>query len=89
MEMGVKAGMVRSIYNCKSGLDAFKVPFKKTTKDNNPKDILKERFVLHFREESYTKALSDEDRIEWLKMKGKNVFTSIDEALVEGQAFLL
>lgn len=84
MRLGVKSGMVRSVYNCKSGLNAFKQHFKKTTKDNNPNDILEEPHVKRYREELYIEALSDDDTREWLRMKGKTVSASIDEALVEG-----
>jgi succinyl-CoA synthetase beta subunit len=86
MRLGVKSGMVRSVYNCKSGLNAFKQHFKKTTKDNNPNDILEEPHVKRYREELYIEALSDDDTREWLRMKGKTVSASIDEALVEGQS---
>jgi hypothetical protein len=86
MDLGVKAGMVRSVYNCKSGLDAFKEMYEKIAKENKPEDILKEGFLAHFSKDLFTRSLSNEDRLQWMKMKGKEVSASIDEALVEGQA---
>ena len=87
MEMGVKAGMVRSVYSCKSGLDAFKTHYIKTARKNNPEDILKEQvFLKNFRKELFIMHLSKEDRMQWLRMKGKDMSASIEEALVEGQA---
>ena len=85
MEMGVKAGMVRSVYSCKSGLDAFKAHYIKTARKNNPEDILKEEvFLKNFRKDFFIMNLSNEDRMQWLRMKGKEVSASIEEALVEG-----
>lgn len=85
MKLGVMAGMVRSEHSCKSGLNAFKEHYKLTTKDNNPTGILQEPGVQIFREASYIKSLSRNDRTKWLERKGKSVSASIDEALVEGQ----
>ncbi|XP_028402716.1 uncharacterized protein LOC114525533 [Dendronephthya gigantea] len=84
VQLGVKTGMVRSAFNCKAGLDAFKARYKEITKENDPKGILDESFVVGFRHGLYIKDLSDEDHEEWMKMKGKSISASIDEALVEG-----
>ena len=84
MELGVRSGMVRSVYSCKSGLNAFKENYKLATRDNNPTGILQEPNVQIFREVSFIKSLSHDDKKIWLERKGKTVSTSIDEALVEG-----
>ena len=85
MGQGVQAGMVRSIYNCKSGLEAFKQKFRRTTKNNNPTAILEEPYLEAFLDESYIDHLSEKDKMDWWQRKGKHVSVSIEEALVEGQ----
>lgn len=45
MQIGVKAGMVRSIESCKAGFEAFKQQFKNTSKDKEPNGVLNEWFV--------------------------------------------
>ena len=84
MKSGVKAGMVRSEFSCRSGLDAFESRFKKISKQNNPKDVLKELFVKDYLKASFIKNISKADRENWLKSKGKDISASISDALVEG-----
>ena len=85
MKLGVKAGMVRSELACRSGLDAFEIQFKQTSKQNNPKDILKEWFVENYLKPSFIRNIQKADQESWFKSKRKNISTSIRDALIEGQ----
>ena len=84
MKSGVKAGMVRSYSSCRSGLNAFKYEFNAISRHNNPKDVLKEWCVQDFVKSSYIKNISIADRQNWAKSKGKDISTSITDALIEG-----
>ena len=84
MKSGVMAGMVRSHSSCRSGLNAFKHRFNAISRHNNPKDVLNEWCVRHFLKSSYIKNISIADRQNWAKLKGKDISTSITDALIEG-----
>lgn len=84
MKLGVKSGMVRSILGCQTGLNSFKMRFRVLTKHDNPRDILREKFVQSIRSNDFIEQLFPEARTKWLKDKGKHISESIDIALVEG-----
>ena len=84
MKLGIKVGMVRSESSCRAGLDAFAHKFKKISKQNNPKDILDEWFVEHFRNASFIEIIPKAEKQSWLDSKGETMLESIDNVLVEG-----
>lgn len=85
MQLGVKTGMVRSKFNCKSGIDAFKQSFKKISSENNPREVLSEWFVKYYIEAEFTKNLTDAHRSEWKKKYEKSFEQSVNDSLVEGR----
>ena len=88
LKTGIRAGMVRSIFTCKSGLDAFKQEFKEVSKENNPEDILKEWFVKNYINEAFLKNVSKADREAWSKKHHKDIETSINETLIKGEKII-
>ena len=88
MQLGVKTGMVRSRFNCISGIDAFKQEFKKISSENDPNDVLNEWFVQHYLKAEFSKNLSSEDRGAWMKKYGKSFKQSVNDTLIEGMKFL-
>ena len=84
IKLGVKVGMVRSVFVCRSGLNALKEEFKKIAKRNDPKDVVRESFVEKLRNETFLKEISKSEQLTWLAKKRKNMSQSLDEALIEG-----
>ena len=85
MQLGVKTGMVRSVHNCKSGIDAFKEDFSKIARDNDPNDVLSEWFVKLYLRADFSKSLSKGDRDEWMDKYKKSFEQSVNDSLVEGR----
>ena len=83
MQLGVKTGMVRSRYNCKSGIDAFKQEFKKISSKNDSKEVLNEWFVRHYIKAEFSKNLSTEDSDRWFTKYNKTFMQSVNDSLIE------
>ena len=76
--------MVRSKFNCIAGIDAFKQNFKKISIDNDPNEVLSEWFVEHYITAEFSKNLSSEDRVKWMKKYSKTFMQSVNDSLIEG-----
>ena len=88
MQRGVRTGMVRSKYNCISGIDAFKQKFKKISTNNDSREVLNEWFVRHYIKAEFSKNLSTEDRDRWFAKYNKTFIQSVNDSLIEGMKFL-
>ena len=76
--------MVRSIEDCKSGIDALKQEYKHLTSTNDPESVLDEWYTELFLENDFFAYVPDKDLQLWIKTYKKTALTSIKEALVEG-----
>ncbi len=76
--------MVRSVEDCKSGVDALKEVFTELTKTNQSKSVLDEWYTEPFQDEEFLDYVPDKDLLLWIKNHKKTVSNSLKEALVEG-----
>jgi hypothetical protein len=84
MQLGVRTGMVRSKFNCISGIDAFKQEFPKISRDNDPNAVLSEWFVQRYIKAEFIKSLPKEDRDKWVAKYKKTFMQSVSDSLIEG-----
>ena len=85
MQLGVKTGMVRSRFNCISGIDAFKQEFKKISSDNDPSEVLREWFVQRYIKAEFSNSLSKEDKDKWENKYNESFMQSVNDSLIEGR----
>ena len=76
--------MVRSIEDCRSGVDALKEEFKQLTKTNESESVLDEWYTEPFLDEEFLHYVPQKDLKLWIKKHNKTILSSIKEALVEG-----
>jgi len=82
MKYGIKAGMVRSVEDCKSGLNSISGRFKQVSRKNK-NAILEESFVRNgIKDKDYLKKLESTVQSSWRAKYKKSVQESIDEALI-------
>ena len=81
--------MVRSIEDCKSGVDALKEEYTKLTKTNKSESVLDEWYTESFQDNDFLDYVPGKDLQLWIKKHKKTVMSSIKEALVEGLYFAL
>lgn len=81
--------MVRSIEDCRSGVDALKEQFKHLTKVNESESVLAEWYTEPFLSEEFIHYVPEKDLQLWIRNHKKIISTSIKEALVEGMGNLL
>ena len=85
MQLGIKTGMVRSIEDCRAGVDAIKSEVsKKMSQTNKSESVLEEWYMLKFQTPAFYDHLSKEDHELWVENKGKNPLESVQEALIKG-----
>ena len=76
--------MVRSIEDCKAGVDALKEEFIELAKTNKPEKCLDEWYTEPFQKSEFLDYVPASDLQLWIKNHKKTALTSIKEALVEG-----
>jgi hypothetical protein len=76
--------MVRSIEDCKSGVDALKEVSTTLTKTNQSENVLDEWYTEAFQQEEFFDYVPEKDLQLWIRNHKKTASTSINEALVEG-----
>ena len=76
--------MVRSIEDCRSGVDALKEQFKHLTKANESESVLDEWYTEPFLDEEFLHYVPEKDLQLWVRNHKKTISISIEEALVEG-----
>ena len=84
IDLGVKTGMVRSIEDCKSGVDALKEESTELAKTNKSESILDEWYTSSFLDGEFLDYVPEKDLQLWIKNNGKTALSSIKEALIEG-----
>ncbi|XP_028399408.1 uncharacterized protein LOC114522845 [Dendronephthya gigantea] len=84
IDLGVKAGMVRSVEDCISGVDALKEKSKYLTKTNRSESVLDEEYTAPFQAKDFLDYVPESDLQLWIKNNKKTASSSIKEALTEG-----
>ncbi|XP_020917030.1 uncharacterized protein LOC110254389 isoform X2 [Exaiptasia diaphana] len=84
MELGVKAGMVRSATDCQSSVYAFKNNYGKLAIKNESSAVLDEEYVQVFLEPRFLVELNKGVSEQWEKDKGRSIQDSLRSALIEG-----
>ena len=76
--------MVRSIEDCRSGVDALKEQLKHLTQANDSESVLDEWYTEPFLDEEFLHYVPQKDLQLWVRNHKKTISISIEEALVEG-----
>ena len=84
IELGVKTGMVRTIEDCKSGVDALKEEYTRLTTTNKSESVLDEWYTESFQDDNFLDYVPAKDLQLWIKKHKKTALSSVKEALVEG-----
>lgn len=83
--LGVTTGMIRTKIDCRAGLDAIKMAFRKISLANDSTGVLDEWFTKLFLQKKYLTKLQDGVEDSWSKKHtGRNISSSIREALTDG-----
>jgi hypothetical protein len=86
MEIGVRAGMVRSIVDCKSSVNAFKSNYGNLAIKNESSAVFGEIYAQVFLRPSFLARLERDVEQKWKNSKGSSIQDSLREALVNGFA---
>ncbi|KAK3727918.1 hypothetical protein QZH41_016368 [Actinostola sp. cb2023] len=81
LQLGIKVGMVRSVEECKAGLDVFKAIYRQIDL-NNESGVLDQSFAKVITKPEFYKKLLNDTQAKWRNLTGKAVQDSVTESLV-------
>ena len=82
MKEGIRRGMIRSVDDCKAGIDAVKHTYLKISLYGE-KAVLNSWFMKFVVDDEFLSDIKDEEKQKWLKEKGENVSDTVEKAFIE------